>query len=513
MKKVILFVVAIVSCGLLYAQQTQESKKAIQDKLREYDSRYGKSKHDKNFMQEYMKLLSQGKKYPQLEKVADEYLQMLSKKKRYSGENIPVFQYIKDYNAVSFREIINSWDKMVKPEDREKITSHVEKVYSEELFYSEINKRALPDDFEDCMRKDLLKINSPSKDFYLPLLDMKLAAEKEDVDKIIELVENYLVKADLKYWKDWTNAAMIGKVFGVVLEKSGQEEVEQVIGLLKPLASTEEKTIVHTLLNNFQGKLEMLNFDKNKNDISENKTLKQIENKEGIIDGFHFNTSVGGVMTDKEYRILCEVFSSNNDTLKQKHLRMVRQVFRYNGYTEGLDALKPLIEKNVKEGKEKEETLACYDKYEHLAPGKSAPEFRLKDLDGKEHALSDYRGKVVVVDVWATWCGGCIEKLPYFLKTREHFNGEKDVVFLVISIDNKGAYNKWKYSHPRYNLMNITSLIAHPKGCSFSDDYNITGIPRYFVIDREGKIVNVYAYAPDDARLEELIKETIDSGK
>ena len=169
---------------------------------------------------------------------------------------------------------------------------------------------------------------------------------------------------------------------------------------------------------------------------------------------------------------------------------------RYNGYTKGLDEIRPLFDKNMPEGALKDEINGLYKSYEHLKQGNVAPAFTLKDFRGKEHSLSDYKGKVLVIDVWATWCGGCIAKLPKYMEMAGKYKDRDDIVFITISIDDKGAYNSWKYALPRLKLMGMTNLLASKGECTFQKDYNITGIPRYFLIDKEGKIVSVYAPTP-----------------
>lgn len=63
--------------------------------------------------------------------------------------------------------------------------------------------------------------------------------------------------------------------------------------------------------------------------------------------------------------------------------------------------------------------MARFQRAERVEPGKPAPAFTMKDAHDKEHSLKDYRGKILVIDVWATWCSGCVAKLPYYVKIAE----------------------------------------------------------------------------------------------
>lgn len=225
--------------------------------------------------------------------------------------------------------------------------------------------------------------------------------------------------------------------------------------------------------------------------------------------GMWFNTTVETIGNEYDYQRYRQILELNNPALSLAYLSCLRSVFRYNGYTKGLDEIRPLFEKNMPEGDLKDEINKLYEGYAHLKEGNVAPAFTLKDFKGNEHSLSDYRGKVLVIDVWATWCGGCIAKLPTYIAMSQKYKDRDDIAFITISIDDKGAFNSWKYALPRLKLMEKTNLLASKGECSFQKDYNITGIPRYFLIDKEGKIVSVYAPTPG-AAFEALINKTLE---
>lgn len=114
--------------------------------------------------------------------------------------------------------------------------------------------------------------------------------------------------------------------------------------------------------------------------------------------------------------------------------------------------------------------------------GGQAPDFELKDMEGKEHKLADYRGKVVVLDFWATWCGNCRKTRPILNKLMEQYK-DKPTAFLSVNCLETGgdpeAFVK-KYKYPGTQLM---------KGNKTSRIYGIKSIPYILVIDKAGKIL------------------------
>lgn len=123
-----------------------------------------------------------------------------------------------------------------------------------------------------------------------------------------------------------------------------------------------------------------------------------------------------------------------------------------------------------------------------------APDFTAYDMDGKEVKLSDYKGKVVYVDFWSTTCVPCVKELPATKKLQEQFKDNDGVVFLYVSFDNPEDLAKKFISDKGFTGVHWFS----PKGLASeaAKKYNIHGIPRYILVDKNGLLVNDDAPRP-----------------
>ena len=128
--------------------------------------------------------------------------------------------------------------------------------------------------------------------------------------------------------------------------------------------------------------------------------------------------------------------------------------------------------------------------------GAPAPKVILKDKEGKEYTFEEFKGKVLVIDIWATWCSSCLAKMPEYMKLRSEFADNKDVEFITVSIDRKSKRKLWLSAIKKHSMEQMINLTTDDDNYSdFEDKYNISGVPRYMIIDKEGKIVKAYAPA------------------
>lgn len=139
-------------------------------------------------------------------------------------------------------------------------------------------------------------------------------------------------------------------------------------------------------------------------------------------------------------------------------------------------------------------------KYELLVVGKTAPDFALTDLNDKPQRLSDFRGKVVFLNFWATWCKPCREEMPSMEVLHKNF--EKDgLVILAVSID---RVTTTKDIPPFIKGMNLTFPVLIDSWGKTDKPYKRMGVPETFIIDQQGVIREIVIGPRDWTRLDSL---------
>lgn len=146
----------------------------------------------------------------------------------------------------------------------------------------------------------------------------------------------------------------------------------------------------------------------------------------------------------------------------------------------------------------------------HLTIGKPAPTFKLATLEGKKLSLEELKGKIVYVDFWASWCRPCLEEMPSAKKVKEHFKDQPDVAFVYISIDDDE--NSWRKMVEKQEIEGI-HLYSQGWESEIAQTYVIQGIPRYVLIDREGKLIDANMSRPSDPATIKRIEEALASTK
>lgn len=133
--------------------------------------------------------------------------------------------------------------------------------------------------------------------------------------------------------------------------------------------------------------------------------------------------------------------------------------------------------------------------------GSISPTFDFDNYKGGKTKLEDFKGKYVYIDVWATWCGPCIAEIPSLKKLEEKYH-DKNITFLSMSIDKIKDIEKWKKMVKDRNLGGVQVFADNDWNSKFIQDFKVTSIPRFILIDPNGKIVKGDAARPSNADLQ-----------
>lgn len=141
------------------------------------------------------------------------------------------------------------------------------------------------------------------------------------------------------------------------------------------------------------------------------------------------------------------------------------------------------------------------EKKEKISPGQPAPEVAFENIEGGILTMEDFKGSIVYIDVWATWCGPCIQELPKLKELQDQFK-DKKVVFLSVSIDDKKE--PWISFVNERQLDGVHVYSPGGWGSEINEYYMINSIPRFILIDQNGNIVNASAARPSVSVAEEI---------
>ena len=136
--------------------------------------------------------------------------------------------------------------------------------------------------------------------------------------------------------------------------------------------------------------------------------------------------------------------------------------------------------------------------------GRNAPDFTLTTLEGQPVKLSDYRGKAVLLNFWATWCGPCKVEMPWFVDLQKQYGGQ-GLQIIGVAMDDSGKDAIDKFAKE----MGVNYLILQGKE-AVGDAYGgVLGLPTTFFIDRNGKIIDSSSGLVGKGEIEENIKKAL----
>jgi thiol-disulfide isomerase/thioredoxin len=176
----------------------------------------------------------------------------------------------------------------------------------------------------------------------------------------------------------------------------------------------------------------------------------------------------------------------------------VKDYYRYNSIKPNLDYRGPAYvkaeyDKFMKDNQSPKlaaQLKESHDKWNPILPGTEVPDFSFFNINGESVKLSELRGTLVYIDIWATWCGPCIAAHPHWDKLREEYK-DMSISFVTISIDdNKASWEKM------VKAKGMQGLQWYAPGTELVQHFMANAIPRYILIDREGKIIDPIADGP-----------------
>ncbi|WP_430816371.1 TlpA family protein disulfide reductase [Carboxylicivirga sp. RSCT41] len=173
----------------------------------------------------------------------------------------------------------------------------------------------------------------------------------------------------------------------------------------------------------------------------------------------------------------------------------------------GINGMKPIIDKALSKmtnPTEIDKLKALYASWEHLEPGMKSHSFSYDDINGNKVSLSDFEGKYVYIDMWATWCTPCVKEIPYVQELEKEFHGQ-DIVFVSISSDEN--MDKWKKKVLGDNLKGIHLIDGGDK--EFAQFLNVKGIPHFVLIGKNGEIIDAKCTRPSDPKTRTLLENLL----
>ena len=131
------------------------------------------------------------------------------------------------------------------------------------------------------------------------------------------------------------------------------------------------------------------------------------------------------------------------------------------------------------------------EKWAHLDKGQPIKDIEMQDIDENIVSFSDFKGKWIYIDVWATWCNPCIKEIPVLKQLEEDFRG-KDVVFISLSVDRQAE--PWQEMVKAKELKGVQVWVGQNE--IISTFYKVSGIPRFMIFDPQGNIYDANAKRP-----------------
>ncbi|MBR2897829.1 MAG: TlpA family protein disulfide reductase [Oscillospiraceae bacterium] len=143
----------------------------------------------------------------------------------------------------------------------------------------------------------------------------------------------------------------------------------------------------------------------------------------------------------------------------------------------------------------------------------AAPDFTLTDQFGKEHRLSDYKGKVVLLNFWATWCKYCVQEMPDLQKLHEKYSAQEDpqLVLLAVAAPGQGGEQDAEGIKAYLETNGYTYPSLMDTDGSVFKTYGASALPTTFVIGRDGSVIGYVPGAMTEEMLEKVVAQALNT--
>ena len=185
--------------------------------------------------------------------------------------------------------------------------------------------------------------------------------------------------------------------------------------------------------------------------------------------------------------------------------RNIKYWLSSEGISEGLIEIYSKFKNDYKNSRYNDQLENEYGEWLSIEKGQPAPDITGITLNNDTVTLSGLKGKVVYIDVWATWCKSCIMEFPYYKQLQSELEGKNDIEFLFVSVDKDAK--SWE-SFLQEKATPSGKQIRELDGANHDlvqESYKMWGVPRYILIDQSGRIVDANAPKPSSGKVAGLI--------
>jgi len=234
--------------------------------------------------------------------------------------------------------------------------------------------------------------------------------------------------------------------------------------------------------------------------------LLKLQNGVSLMSNYFFYVTMNSGDAPKRLDLNEAVTHITDPALKDVYLRdaVATSRMKIEEYEKIAPSIKPLMVSDASKA-----FLLEYEKVLHKNVGQKGLDFTYNDINDKPVSFSDFKGKFVYIDLWATWCGPCKAEIPHMKKIEEDYHG-KNIVFVSLSLDKSKDAQKWKDYVTKEQLKGIQLMADKDFGSDVAKNYDVNAIPRFLLFDTKGNIINADALRPSNpelrAQLDKLLK-------